>query len=305
MEGLKKIKQKISMKNIPTAPHYNTLNNLNFKVPPKFLKKPYIIKKRNSSFKSIKTENNSFISPPSKNFNVKRHKRHKSFSIINYSNILSKSTKLISLNKIVLNQSKIKKKNENNFMRNLDEQNKNNIKEASIENINDLSKIIKENIKDGIKEGFQVYMNDLSKSIKESTKNGIKEGLQVYMNDFKESMENGIIEIQNSVKNIKEGFSQFQENFFNYSTSQKDENGGKYIIKIEDSNGKKKEQEENKNIGKFFSSKGNNLKDDSIKETEKHQKSNYDDLKKNILEKSEKNDNSNDGNRKRNHSHPK
>ena len=265
MEGLKKIKQKISMKNIPTAPHYNTLNNLNFKVPPKFLKKPYIIKKRNSSFKSIKTENNTFISPPSKNFNIKRHKRHKSFSIINYSNILSKSTKLISLNKILSNKSKIiKKKNENNFMRNLDEQNKNNIKEASIENINDLSKIIKENIKDGIKEGFQVYMNDLSKSIKEnikdgikegfqvymndlsksikeSTKNGIKEGLQVYMNDFKESMENGIIEIQNSVKNIKEGFSQFQENFFNYSTSQKDENGGKYIIKIEDSNGKKKE----------------------------------------------------------------
>ena len=63
MEDYKKIRQKITFKNIPFAPHYNTLSNLNFT---RIHKKQNIIKKRNTYLKSIKTENNYFIRPPNK-----------------------------------------------------------------------------------------------------------------------------------------------------------------------------------------------------------------------------------------------
>lgn len=226
MEDNKNMKQKTTSINIPLAPHYHTLSNLNFKAPKRISKKQNILKRRNSSLKSIKTENNSFISPPDKkNISVEKHKRHKCFGITNYSNILNKtsnSKKKSPLNKRVniLNKtlnSKKKIKSEDYFMmKNIDEQIKKSINENMKQFMKDLNKNIKEGIENGVKEG-------------------IKEGLQICTVNIKELLGNGIREIKEAVNN---GFSQFQENFFNYNSIQKNENGAK----IADSNGKKRKK---------------------------------------------------------------
>lgn len=202
-----KFKRSLSLKNITKVSNfyntYKTLYKPKIKIPLNLNNKEYIKRKRNTSFsKTIKTETNSFISPPKKQkISIKRNK---SYSKNNYANKLNKSSNFDRKGKFFKLPYDFKSKYQKM-------ENKPHYKHFG----NDFKEEIKNVVVKGLEESMKNIKIEIKKQIKDCIKEGstkLEESLTNLINSLKEGLSNKRIKVKNEF--MKKGrFAKFKTRF--------------------------------------------------------------------------------------------